>query len=313
MQSNGSLIGTRPSPLIAGAAAAAQAEAALGGIDEAQVLVDQGIAGALAHRRYARARQAPGQAERAVDPAHRVDLLGGEAVAAQADHVHAAAEVHGGHREPREHIAHAAGMAAEHGARTHPYELVQAGVARHEHAVGKLDVARQQRAAADDAPVADLAIVPSVRAAHPVGVVAHARGLVGLAAVDGHALAEGVVAADLEPRPGLVPREADVLRREAEAAAREHDVAIAHRERARQVHASDQSVAGTKPDAAADRAVRADLAALADRDVALDDCAWMDHGRPDCSRRILHRHGTRHPGFGPHRLRRSARRAARAA
>jgi hypothetical protein len=36
------------SPLITVAPSAAQAEAALGGIDEAQVLVDQGIAGALA-------------------------------------------------------------------------------------------------------------------------------------------------------------------------------------------------------------------------------------------------------------------------
>jgi len=68
-----------PSPLITGAPSAAQAQAALGGIDEAQVVIDRRIAGALAHGRHARTRQDPGQAQRAVDPAHRSALMGASA------------------------------------------------------------------------------------------------------------------------------------------------------------------------------------------------------------------------------------------
>ena len=163
-----------------------------------------------------------------------------------------------------------AGAALEHHVAAHADELVEQTGGRDDCAVFDLDLAGELRGVADDAAVADYAVVSHVHVLHQqVAVTHHGLALRGCAARDGDILTDGVVVADLTG--GILALELQILRFGRDAGTREELVAVADAGTVVDRHAVEQLVVIAYHDVLVDDAERSDDIVVA------QFCLWIDH------------------------------------
>ena len=134
---------------------------------------------------------------------------------------------------------------------------------------------------ANDATVADVAVVPDVHAFHEEVVAADHRAPLGRgAAVDGHILADGVVVAYFGG--GDFAAELEILRYCADHSTGENGVALADARAAEQRHGVHQAVVVAQLYIGIDVAKGANLAVFADFGFGMDKGQWRNHGRCGC-------------------------------
>ena len=155
-------------------------------------------------------------------------------------------------------------------------ELVDTGVARHDHPVAELHVSRERGAVRQDALAADDAVVGDVRVRHEQAVVAdrgHATPA-DRAAVDGAEFAEHVAVADLEP--GRLAGVLAVLRGVADRGELEHARVAAERGRSLDHRVGSDRAARADAHAGTDDRERPDFDARVDFGARVDDRARID-------------------------------------
>ena len=252
------------------------AGAALAAIDEVDKLLRQHAGESFARLGDGVLHQVAPHEQRPVGLLQLEPFLTGKTGALEADAVEAAHAVDAANDGERRQVEAHAGAALHHRHRADPAELVHDSVAREERAVANDRVAADECAVGEDRPVADDRVVADVAVCHEHVFRADPRVLLErVGAVNGDVFAKGVAVAD--DQAGWFTVVFHVLRCVADDAAGVETVAAADRCVAGEVRVRPDHAVGSERDGFVDDGVRADLGAVVNLRVFVDDGGGMNH------------------------------------